>query len=155
MLSLTDGLLVLAILNVAVVYGVDVFFAVIGRPALAQSSDAAIADVMGHLHKVADARMPIFGGSGMIATLAFAIAVQVGTTSSWLALIAFAGLLAQLALYLTVAKPINSKMTQAIQQGETLIDIRNLQRRWDSVIIGRALAMTLAITCLVIAGVLT
>ncbi|HIK19138.1 MAG TPA: DUF1772 domain-containing protein [Leptolyngbyaceae cyanobacterium M33_DOE_097] len=154
MWSLANGLLVLAILNVGVVYGVDVFFAVIGRSALAQSSEEAIADVMGHLHKVADARIPIFGGAGILATLAFAIVAPFGTTASWLALVALVGLLIQLTLYLTVAKPINSKMTQAIQQGKTLIGIRNLQSRWDSVIVGRALAMTLAITCLVVAGVL-
>lgn len=154
MLSLTNFLLVLAILNAGVVYSVDVFFAVIGRRALARSSDAAVADVMGHLHEVADARMPAFGISGMLATLAFAIAVQVGTVSSWLALIALAGLLAQLALYLTVAKPVNTKMAEAIRQGQILADIRDLQNRWDSVIISRALAMTLAIACLATAGVM-
>lgn len=154
MLLLTDFLLILAILSAGVVYGVDLFFAVIGRRALAQSSDAAIADVMGHLHGVADARMPVFGITGMLATLAFAIAVQVGTTSSWLALISLAGFLTQLALYLAVAKPVNSKMTKAIQQGQILADIRALQNRWDSVIISRALAMTLAVSCLIAAGIL-
>jgi hypothetical protein len=154
MLLLTDFLLILAILSTGVVYGVDIFFAVIGRRALAQSSDAAIADVMGHLHEVADARMPVFGITGMLATLAFAIVVQLGTTSSWLALIGLAGLLTQLALYLSVAKPVNTKMTKAIQQGQILADIRDLQNRWDSVIISRALAMTLAVTCLTAAGIL-
>ena len=151
---LPNCLLILAILSTGVVYGVDVFFAVIGQRALAQSGDAAIAEVMGHLHEVADARMPVFAATGMIATLALAILSPVGTTLSWLALISLAGLFAQLALYLAVAKPINAEMTRAIQQGQVLADIRDLQNRWDSVIVGRALAMTIAIFCLTAAGVL-
>ncbi|NJL38271.1 MAG: DUF1772 domain-containing protein [Leptolyngbyaceae cyanobacterium RM2_2_4] len=154
MLLLTNGLLILAIASVGVVYGVDVFFAVIGRRALAHSSDAAIAEVMGRFHEVADARMPVFGVSGVLATIAFAILVGWGTVPSWLSLVALAGLLIQLGLYLVIAKPINTKMTEAIQKGQILAEIRDLQNRWDSVIIARALVMTLAIGCLTTAGLL-
>jgi hypothetical protein len=62
---LPNVLLVFAIAAVGVVYGVDVFFAVVGRRALAHSSNAAIAEVMGRFHEVADARMPVFGVSGV------------------------------------------------------------------------------------------
>jgi Domain of unknown function (DUF1772) len=127
---------------------------VIGRRALAHSSDAAIADVMGRFHEIADARMPVFGVSGVLATISFAIVVGWGTVSSLLALVALAGLLIQLGLYLVVAKPINAKMTEAIQKGQILAEIRDLQNRWDSVISTRALAMTLAIICLTTAGLL-
>ncbi len=151
---LANVLLILSILSAGVVYGVDVFFAVVGRPALAASNDAAIANVMGHLHKTADARMPVFGILGVLSTLAFAIVIQVGTTASWLVLIALAGLLIQLSLYLTVAKPVNQKMTEALQLRNVPDDIRYLQNRWDSVIVGRALAMTLTMGCLIVAGVL-
>lgn len=126
----------------------------IGRRALAHSSDAAIADVMGRFHEIADARMPVFGVSGVLATISFAIVVGWGTVSSLLALVALAGLLIQLGLYLVVAKPINAKMTEAIQKGQILAEIRDLQNRWDSVISTRALAMTLAIICLTTAGLL-
>jgi hypothetical protein len=145
---LANVLLILAILSAGVVYGVDVFFAVVGRPALAASEDKAIANVMGHLHKIGDARMPIFGVLGILTTLG-AVISQIGTRSSWLALTALAGLLIQLSLYLTVAKPINQKMTEALQLGTVPDNIRELQNRWDSAIVGRALAMTLAIGCLV------
>jgi Domain of unknown function (DUF1772) len=154
MSSLPNALLVLAIVAVGVVYGVDVFFAVVGRRALAHSSDPAIAEVMGRFHEVADARMPVFGVSGVLATIAFVIVVGLGTVPSLLALVALAGLLIQLGLYLAIAKPINAKMTQAIQKGQILAEIRDLQNRWDRVIIARALAMTLAIVCLVTAGLL-
>jgi hypothetical protein len=151
---LPNVLLVLAIASVGVVYGVDVFFAAIGRRALAHSSDASIADVMGRFHEIADARMPVFGVSGVLATISFAIVVGWGTVPSLLAVVALAGLLIQLGLYLAISKPINAKMTEAIQKGRILAEIRDLQNRWDSVINTRALAMTLAITCLTTAGLL-
>ncbi|KAF3888158.1 MULTISPECIES: DUF1772 domain-containing protein [Nostocales] len=151
---LVNALLILSLLSAGVVYGVDVFFAVIGRPALAASHDGAIANVIGNLHKIADTRMPVFGILGMLATLSFAIVTKIGTSPSSLALIALAGLLIQLSLYLTVAKPVNQKMKEALELGKVPEDIRALQNRWDSAIVGRALAMTLAIGCLSLAGVL-
>lgn len=151
---LANALLILSILSAGVVYGVDVFFAVVGRPALKVSDDAAIANVMGHIHKTADARMPFFGVLGIMTTLALAIVSQFGTTASWLALIALAGLLIQLSLYLIVAKPVNQKMAEAIPLGQIPDDIRNLQTRWDSVIVGRALAMAVALGYLIAAGLL-
>lgn len=150
-MQLVNVLSVLAVLSTGVVYGVDVFFAAIGQRALAQSDDAAIADVMGRLHQVSDARMPIFGVTGLLATIAWAVISPLGTPVSWLTLSAIAGLLVQLSLYLTVAKPINTKMTKAVQRKEVLTDIRELQHRWDSVIVARAIAMTLTMGCLVTA----
>ncbi|MEM9008777.1 MAG: hypothetical protein AAGE59_35360, partial [Cyanobacteria bacterium P01_F01_bin.86] len=82
---------VLAVLCTGVVYGVDVFFAVIGRRALAESTDAAIVDVIGRIHQFADARMPFLGVTGLLATIAFAVTSPTGTLVSWLALIAIAG----------------------------------------------------------------
>ncbi|MEM9807950.1 MAG: DUF1772 domain-containing protein [Cyanobacteria bacterium P01_D01_bin.56] len=146
-----DALPVLAVLCTGVVYGVDVFFAVIGRRALAESTDASIVDVMGRIHQFADTRMPVFGVTGLLATISFAVVSPVGTLVSWLALIAIAGWLVQLILYLTVAKPINTNMTEAAQQREVPANLRELQNRWDSVIGARAIAMTLSIGCLVIA----
>ncbi|MBD3886680.1 DUF1772 domain-containing protein [Phormidium tenue FACHB-886] len=151
-MQFANTLPVLAVLCTGVVYGVDVFFAVVGRRALAESDNAAIADVMGRLHQVADARMPIFGVTGLLATIALAAVSPIGTPASWLALSAIAGLLVQLSLYLVVAKPINTKMTEAAQRKEVLSDIRELQNRWDSVIVARAIAMTLAVSCLVTAA---
>jgi hypothetical protein len=83
---------------------------------LSESNDATIADFMGRLHQVTDARMPIFGVTGLLATIAFAAVSPIGTTTSWLTLMAIALVLVQLSLYLTVAKPINTKMSEAAQQ---------------------------------------
>jgi predicted DNA repair protein MutK len=71
-MQLVNALSVLAVLCTGVVYGVDVFFAAIGQRALAQSDDAAIANVMGRLHQVSDARMPIFGVTGLLAAIGVA-----------------------------------------------------------------------------------
>jgi uncharacterized membrane protein len=150
-MQLVNALSVLAVLCTGVVYGVDVFFAAIGQRALAQSDDAAIADVMGRLHQVSDARMPIFGVTGLLATIALAAISPIGTPVSWLTLSAIVGLLVQLSLYLTVAKPINTKLTKAVQRKEVLTNTRELQHHWDSVIVARAIAMTLAMGCLVTA----
>jgi uncharacterized membrane protein len=142
---------VVAVLSTGVVYGVDVFFAMVGQRALAESDDASIAGVMGRFHQVADARMPIFGVTGLLATILLATLSPIGTLASWLMFTAIAGLLVQLSLYLTVAKPINTAMTGAVQRKEVLTNIRELQNRWDSVIGVRAIAMTLAVGCLVTA----
>ena len=152
---LNNVLLAISILSSGVVYGTDVFFAVVGRPAAAASSDAAVANVMANIHKVADARMPIFGGLGILSTLALAVVNPIGTPTSWLALIALVSLLTQLSLYLLVDKPVNQKMKKALQLGEVPSDIRHLQNRWDSVIVGRAVSMALVLLCLTMASILS
>jgi hypothetical protein len=50
-----------AIIGTAIVYGTDVFCALVQRPALARVDDAALTTVMGNLHRVADRRMPVPG----------------------------------------------------------------------------------------------
>jgi hypothetical protein len=89
---------------------------------------------------------------GLLTTIAYAAISPIGTPVSWLTSIATAGLLVQLSLYLVVAKPINTKMTEAVRRKEVLTDIRQLQNRWNSVIVARAMAMTLAVGCLVTAA---
>ena len=47
------------ILSTAVVFGTDMFFLTIGRPALRLASPSAGTEIMGFFHMFADARMPI------------------------------------------------------------------------------------------------
>ncbi|MDQ0059969.1 hypothetical protein [Paenibacillus harenae] len=63
----------IAILSIGVVYGVDVFFTVIVRKALTRSSDAGMTEVIGRIHEVSSGRMPIFGASALVSTLALAV----------------------------------------------------------------------------------
>ena len=144
----TQVLTILAILAVGVVYGTDMFFAVVGRRALANVSDASLTEVMGRLHEVADRRMPIFGILGMVCTLSLiAVAPSLNT------ILALVAQLIHLGLYFRVAKPVNAVLTAAANRGESLPDARQLQRRWDSVIIPRALMLGIALLCLALSSI--
>ncbi len=144
----TQVLTLPAILAVGVVYGTDMFFAVVARPALAHVSEASLTEVMGRLHEVADGRMPLFGILGMLCTLGL-IAVAPGPY----AVIAFGAELIHLGIYFRVSKPVNTTLTAAVNRGESLPDALQLQRRWDSVIVPRALLLGIALLCLALIGI--
>lgn len=149
------GLVALALLSTGVVYGVDVFFALIARPALRRADEASLTQVLGQLHAVADARMPLFGGTALLSTSTlFFVAGGWPTLPGRLALLALAGLLTQLAAYLLVAQPVNKRQTAAALHRQTPPDARALQNRWDSVISLRAAALTVALAALIGAALL-
>jgi len=146
--GLNAVLVLAALLSAGVVYGTDVFFAVVGRTALARVSDAGLTEVMGRLHQVGDARMPLFGGTALVSTLALVFTTGVGSSPSLLALLALAGLGVQLGSYLAVARAVNTAQTAAAQQGVTPPNARSLQQRWDGVINSRALGMLTGVASL-------
>ncbi|HEY4388708.1 MAG TPA: DUF1772 domain-containing protein [Ktedonobacteraceae bacterium] len=150
----TDGLACIAVLSVGVVYGTDAFFALIGRKALAHSSEAAIADVIGHVHEVADARMPIFGVLGMLANLAFLVIAGLGTLKGRLSLIALLAQIIFLVLYTLYSKPINVRLRQAARSERVPADTRQMQERWDRVVVIRACLLLIAMACLFLAAVI-
>ena len=151
---LTASLACIAVLSVGVTYGTDTFFALIGRKALAQSSERAIADVLGHLHEVADARMPIFGVLGLLASLAFLVIAGLGTVESSLGLIALAAQVLFLVLYTVYSKPINVRLRQAARSQQVPADTRQMQERWDRVVVIRAGLLFIAMGCLLLAVVM-
>lgn len=65
LLSRTAALV--AVLGTGVVYGTDVFCAMIMRPALAHIDDNTLVTVMGHVHRYGDRRMPVPGLLGIVA----------------------------------------------------------------------------------------
>ncbi|WP_424950053.1 hypothetical protein [Deinococcus sp.] len=132
----------LALLSAGVVYGTDVFFAVVGKPALERVGDAALTETMGRLHQVGDVRMPLFGATALLSTLGLSFAAGLGTAASGFALLALVGLGVQLLTYLRVAGPVNRAQTAAAESGVTPANARELQRRWDNVIVLRACGMT-------------
>jgi hypothetical protein len=148
---ITQLLLVIAILATGIVYGTNVFFAIVGKKAAQLSKDSSIADVSGHTHLVADKRMPPVGISGMVSTIAFIVLKGFSHPSALLAACAFLCLLAHLVLYLIIAKPINAKMSAAAIKNITLPDIRHLQQKWDSIIYIRAVILTIAMVALIMA----
>ncbi|RZK54165.1 MAG: DUF1772 domain-containing protein [Hymenobacter sp.] len=148
--SWSSWLVALALLSSGVVYGVDVFFALVARPALRRADEASLTQVLGHLHAVADARMPLFGVTALLSTGGLCwVAGGWATLSGRLALLALAGLLTQLAAYVRVAQPVNKRQTAAALQRQTPPDARALQDRWDSVIGLRAAALTVAVAALI------
>ena len=150
---LAEALTTLALLSAGVVYGTDVFFALVGRAALRQADEASLTQVLGRLHAVADARMPAVGATSLLATGAlFFAAGGWPTTVGRLALLALAGQLTQLGAYVAVAQPVNRLQTTAAVQGRTPLNARALQARWDSVIVLRAGALTVAVAALVAAA---
>ena len=137
--------LAFALLGAAAVYGTDVFFCVVGRTALAHVSDAALVETMGHLHEVADRRMPIFGVIGIVGALASIAFSRV----SWAwALSAVAAQFLWIVVYRSVAAPVNAELTRHARAGSVPDDARALQARWDSVIVLRVLLMGFAVVAL-------
>jgi len=56
-------LLTIAILTTGIIYLTNVFFAVVGKKASRMSRSSSVADLLGHIHLVADERIQIIGGS--------------------------------------------------------------------------------------------
>ena len=137
---LTQALAQLAVLTLGVVYGTDVFFAVVAQTALAHVSDGSITEVMGRLHQYADRRMPLFGVSGLVFTIGL-----VAVTHSPFSIVALGAELIHLGIYFRVSKPVNETLTAAAIRGESLSNASELQRRWDRVIVQRALLLGISL----------
>jgi hypothetical protein len=143
----------LAVLANAVIYGTDVFSAVILRPAIAAVDDRTLTQLLGHIHRIADRRFKVIGIAGLIAAvvmtaLAAASGHWVSAAAGGLAAVA---LISFLVLYTQVSAPVNVRLTQAALAGQVPGDARQLQARWDSVIDLRVALQTLALAALCVA----
>ena len=142
-----------AVLAAAVVYGTDVFCALVQRPALARVDDSAMVAVMGNVHLYGDRRMPVPGALGLIAAAA-GVALA-STDGRWVAASACAaavGLqLIWLVLYLRVSAPVNRRLVSAATAGDVPPIARALQGDWDRIITSRAVLQGLGITALCLA----
>jgi hypothetical protein len=153
MIELAKVAALIAVLGTAVVFGTDVFCALVQRPALALVDDGALVAVMGYVHRYGDRRMPVPGAIGMVAAAAsVALAVAAGRwTLAAGAGTALALLLVWLSLYLKVSAPINRQLTAAAQAHEVPANARALQVNWDRVINTRATLQGLALCALCLA----
>lgn len=146
---------ILAVLGTGVVYGTDVFCAVVQRPAMAAVDERALVAAMGNVHEYGDRRLPLPGAIGVVAALASAVLAALA--GRWVAAIAAAvavGLLCVwLLLYVRISAPINRQLRAAAHAGETLANARDLQNGWDRIITVRATIQGLAVAalCLVLA----
>jgi Domain of unknown function (DUF1772) len=141
---------VIAVLGTAVVYGTDVFCALVQRPAVAAIDDRALVAVMGNVHRYGDRRMPLPGAVGIVA--AAAAAVLAALAGRWAEAIsastALALLLIWLVLYVRISAPINRQLSAAAKAGKTPPNARLLQAKWDRIINARAAIQCLAVTAL-------
>lgn len=143
----------ISILCSGVVYGTDVFCALVLRPALAVVDDRALVAVTGNVHRYGDRRLPLPGVAGTLA--AAASAALFGATGQWanavVALVALAVLLVWLVLYLRISAPINKQLTSAARTGDVPSNARALQGNWDRIITARAALQGVALTALCVA----
>ena len=153
MRTLVEILASLAILANAVIYGTDVFGAIVLRPAIAAVDDRTLTQLLGHIHRIADRRFPAIGAAGLIA--ATATAALAGASGHWVsaaaAALATLALVIFLAIYNRVSKPVNTALTAAALADRVPGDARQLQARWDSVINARVALQTLALAALCVA----
>ena len=153
MRTLIEILASLAILANAVIYGTDVFGAIVLRPAIAAVDDRTLTQLLGHIHRIADRRFPAIGAAGLIA--AMATAALAGASGHWVsaaaAALATLALVIFLAIYNRVSKPMNTALTAAALADRVPGDARQLQARWDSVINARVALQTLALAALCVA----
>jgi hypothetical protein len=140
----------IAVLGTAVVYGTDVFGAIVLRPALALVDDGVLVAAMGRVHQYGDRRMPVPGVLGIVATAATAVLSTVAAqwAQAIAAGVALIALLVWIVLYTQVSAPINRQLTTAADAGQPLPNGRALQAKWDRIIGARAILQGLAVTAL-------
>ena len=142
-----------ALMAGAVIYGTDVFCAIVQRPALARVDDRALTSVMGRVHQYGDRRLPVPGALSVIAAALAAVTAGIAghTAAAAAAGAAVAALAVWLIIYLRISAPVNHTLTAAAASGHIPPDARALQRRWDSVIATRAILQAAAVAALCVA----
>ena len=157
MLTASLALAALAALAAAVVYGTDMFAAVVLRPALATLDDITLTQAAGRIHQYADRRMPLPGATSILAAAASALAAGIAghPVQASLTAAALGALLIWLALYIRIAAPINRELTRAAATHEIPPNARGMQQRWDSIINLRVALQTTALALLVSALAVT
>ena len=119
----------IAVMGTAVVYGTDVFCAMVLRPALARVDDRALCAVTGFVHRYGDRRMPVPGAIGVVVAAASTALAALAThwaqaISAGAAVVLW---LVWLLLYTRVSAPINRQLTAAADSGQVLPHVRVLQ----------------------------
>lgn len=155
MTVLLDVLAIVAALATAVIFGTDTLGALVMRPTYAAVDDATMSRVVGLSHRYGNARMPVPGilsvVAGAAATLtAFLTGHPAATVAAGIALLL---LLVWLVLFNRISLPINKVFIEAAEAGRVPAGARELQERWDSIIVLRATLQGIALLgfCLALA----
>jgi hypothetical protein len=133
----------------AIIYGTDLFCALVLCPAANDASDRSVVELIGRVHQYGDRRLPPPGIAAILAA-AIVIAFADTTTSRASAAVALVALLAWLAIYRRVSAPVNKRLREAAATNTIPDDTRPLQQRWQSVIWYRAALQTIALAGLLI-----
>ena len=129
--TLATGGAVVAIMTTALIYGTDLFCALVVRPAAVGAADSSVADLLGRVHEYGDRRLP---APGVVSVLATALATATSDNSAGRigGAIALLALLAWLAIYIRISAPINKKLRAAAASHTVPADTRTLQQRWTA-----------------------
>jgi hypothetical protein len=143
-------LIAASVLAVGVVYGTDVFSAIVLRPALVLVDDRTLVSAMGRVHDFGDRRLRLPGIAGLVTAVAgTAVIAWAGHPGATIAgAVAMVALASWLVIYVRISAPVNARLKGAAQRGEVPADTRQLQQRWDSVINARSGLQMLAILAL-------
>jgi hypothetical protein len=120
---------VVGVLSTAVIFGTDMFFLTVGRPALRLASEFAATEVMGFVHLFGDRRMPIWGVLAMLSNLILLVFNK--SAHRGFSALSLSMLILFLVIYNRLSKPINRLQTDAARTGRTLDNARFLQASWD------------------------
>ena len=152
MITLSILFAALSLLATGVIYGTDVFSALVLRPAMAALDDATLTQAAGRVHQDGDRRLPLPGATGILAAALSAVFAALAGDPGVAALggVAVVALLVWLALYRRVAAPINRQLTAAARAHVTPPNARAQQRRWDGVINVRAALQGVALVLLLV-----
>lgn len=135
---------VVGTLSAAIIYGTDLFCALVVLPAASGAANASVADLIGRIHEYGDRRLPVPGVVSIIAA-GLAVAISDGVPAHIGAATALVALLAWLAIYLRISAPINKRLRAAAASHTVPADTKELQQRWDRVIWLRAALQAIAL----------
>jgi hypothetical protein len=117
------------LISTAVIFGTDMFFLTVGRPALRLASQSAATEIMGFIHLFGDRRMPIWGILAMLSNLLLTVFDGSGHRAFYL--LSLSVLILFVVIYSRFSKPINRLQTKAAKTGGRLDNARELQASWD------------------------
>lgn len=152
MTAVTVAAALVGVAAAGIIYGTDVFCALVLRPAVAGAATSSVADLIGRVHHYGDRRLPV---PGVVSVLAAAVTAAASPTTLGHAAgaVALVALLAWLVIYARISSPINRRLREAAATGAVPADTRSLQDRWDRVIWPRAALQLVALAALLAAVV--
>ena len=124
------------LISTAVIFGTDMYFVTVGRPALRLASPSTATEVMGFLHLFGDRRMPVWGVLAILSNLLMVLFSRSGHRAFYL--LSLSMLILFVVIYDRFSKPINRLQTEAAKTGGTLANARVLQASWDRSLMIRA-----------------